>query len=154
MKEPVDHILRSRLPWRDPNEGALTECGYNAAKVNTISREAYFARLKDLGQQRTALMTCMTCADTAKRWGTWDDDPRLAMGREIEWERGGAYWTARTDRGQLLKDELLAIAALVEAHREEFDGLLAETEKRREWLEKKDAMQKKARKSKPPVRVL
>ncbi len=32
MKEPVDHILRPKLPWRT-GEGAITECGYDAAKV-------------------------------------------------------------------------------------------------------------------------
>lgn len=99
MKDPVDHILRPRLPWRG-DEGAITECGYDASKVRTLTREEYFQRLKDLGRQRCALLTCMTCADTAGRWGTWADDPRLALEREITWERGGGY-RARTDRGGL-----------------------------------------------------
>jgi hypothetical protein len=33
MKEPVDHILRPALPWRG-DEGAITECGYDANKGN------------------------------------------------------------------------------------------------------------------------
>jgi hypothetical protein len=137
MKEPVDHILRPALPWRS-TEGALTECGYDASKTKTLTRPEYFQRLKDLGQQRAAMLTCMTCANTARQWGTWDDDPRKALGREITWECG---WS-RDGRGERLKDELTAIAMLVEAHRSEFDSAIAELKGRREWREKKAAMQK------------
>lgn len=149
MKEPVDHILRPTLPWRKAHEVPVTECGFNAAKVTTLSREEYFRRVKDLGQQRAAMMTCMTCSQTAGRWGTWEDDPRLAMSREIEWERGSMYYRARTDRGQLLRDELLAVAALIEAHRDEFEASVSEIEGRREWLEKKAAMERKAKPVQP-----
>ena len=150
MKEPVDHILRPRLPWRDQDAPAITECGYNAAKVKAIAREEFFQRERDLGKQRAALFTCMTCADTARRWGAWDDDPRNAVRREIVWECGEHYWShGRNERGQRLKDELLAIAALIEAHREEFDAHIAESEQRREWLEKKAAMQTRAAANKP-----
>jgi len=140
MKEPVDHVLRPQLPWRQA--AGITECGFDASKVRTISREEYFARYKDLGQQRCALLTCMTCSTTAQRWGTWEDDPRKAMEREIQWEAG---W--RTDRGTRLRDELVAVAALVEAHREEFEAHINQTEQRREWLAKKAAV---ATKAKPP----
>lgn len=133
MKEPVDHVRRPKLPWRD--DSGMTECGFDASKVSTLTREEYFARLKDLGQQRCALLTCMTCATTAGRWGTWEDDPRRALEREIQWE---AAWR-RGDRGERLRDELLAIAALVEAHRDEFEAHVNETEQRRAWLEKKAA---------------
>jgi hypothetical protein len=107
MKEPVDHIVRPSLPWR-PAETAITECGYDASKVKALTRVEFFQRLKDMGQQRCAMLTCMTCSDTAKRWGTWEDDPRKAMDREIAWEWGGGY-RARDDRGDLLKQELVAI---------------------------------------------
>jgi len=152
MKEPVDHILRPSLPWRRLGEGSITECGYDASKVKTLTREEFFTRLKELGQQRTAMLTCMTCSDTAKRWGTWDDDPRLALQREIEWERGGAYWSrGRDDRGTRLKDELTAINSLIENHREEFSALVSEIETRRAWVEKKAAM-KAAMNAKPKQR--
>lgn len=150
MKEPVDHILRHRLPWRPDGEGAITECGYDASKVKTITRDEFFQRQKDLGQQRTAMLTCMTCSDTARRWGTWDDDPRLAVGREIEWERGGwGYYHARKGRGQRLKDELVAIAALIEAHRDEFEASITASQRRREWLEKKSAKERGPKPSRP-----
>jgi len=141
MKEPVDHILRPHLPWR--HGGNVTECGYNAAKVKTLTRDEFFQREKDLGKQRTAMLTCMTCSETARRWGTWDDDPRLAIHRELEWERGSMYGRGREDRGQRTKDELIAIAALIEAHPEEFEATIRENEQRREWLERKAAMARK-----------
>lgn len=145
MKEPVDHILRPQLPWRQ-GDGAITECGYDAAQVKTLTREEYFQRLQDMGQQRAALFTCMTCADTAKRWGTWDDDPSRALDREITWECGGPY--RRKDRGFRLQDELLAIAALIEAHPQEFDALVSAGGQKREWLQKKAEREARMRRAK------
>lgn len=143
MKEPVDHILRPQLPWR--RDGGITECGYAADKVKTLTRADYFARLKDMGQQRTAMFTCMTCAQTASRWSTWDDDPRQAMQRELEWE--GVRW--HKDRGNRLLDELLAIEAMIEAHRDEFDAHVSSTEQRRAWNERKAAKAAKPKQSSP-----
>lgn len=134
MKEPVDHIIRPQLPWRQT--GAMTECGYDAAKVKAITREEFSQRLKDLGRQRTAMLTCMTCADTSSRWQTWEQDPRLALGREITWETGGGY-RGFTERGERLKDELLAVADLIAADPDKFDALVAERQQRREWNERK-----------------
>jgi len=150
MKEPVDHILRPHLPWREAQP--ITECGYDASKVKTLTRSEYRARLKDLGQQRTAMLTCMTCASTAGRHRTWDDDPREAMAREIEWEGSGRW--AHLDRGERLKDELIAIAELVAAHREEFDAAVSLREQRREWLAKKAEMDQRSRPPHPPIRSL
>lgn len=142
MKEPVDHILRPRLPWRSESDPSLTECGYNASSVRTLTREAFFARLKEYGQQRTLLVTCMTCADTARRWPTWQDEPRLALEREIAWERpsymmyrGAAHMHDKN--GARLRDELQAIEALIAAHRDEYLSLLASIDARRQWLERK-----------------
>lgn len=150
MKEPVDHILRPTLPWRP--EGGITECGYDASKVKTLTRKEFLDRLKTMGQQRTAILTCMTCSDTARRWGTWDDDPRLALHREIEWERGGYYFRARTDRGERLRDELLAIAGLIESHPDEFEAAIKTLEDRRAWNGRKDALAAKTKTQAPPPR--
>lgn len=139
MKEPVDHILRPRLPWRG-DAPAITECGFDASKVKTLTRDEYAQRLKDLGQQRSAMLTCMTCSQTAGRWGTWEDDPRRALEREIEWEC--ARWHSDRGRGQRLKDELLAIVLLIEAHREDFIASVENIEQRRSWLEQKEARSK------------
>jgi len=146
MKEPVDHVQRPSLPWRA--QGGMTECGMNAASVKTLTREEFFARLKDYGAQRTALLTCMTCSDTARRHGTWEDDPRRALDREIQWE---SAWR-RTDRGEVLRDELLAIAALIEAHRDEFDEHLNSTMQRRAWIQQKADHARAKQSQKPDTR--
>ena len=139
MKEPVDHILRPRLPWRDPAAKALTECGLDASAVSTLTRAEYDRRLKDYGQQRTAITTCMTCSNTAHRWRAWDDDPREAVGREVSWESPGYRRSA--DRGRQLLDELIAMAELVERHRDEFDEIMAVNTRKREWAERKAALE-------------
>jgi len=141
MKEPVDHILRPRLPWRA--EQPLTECGYNAVSVKTLTRDQFEARLKEYGQQRTGLVTCMTCMTTAHRWPTWEEDPRLALQREIEWE--SVHWNAyhkqvveyAKDRERRLLDELLAVEALIAAHPEEFAKFIQDRDTKRQWLERK-----------------
>jgi hypothetical protein len=136
VKEPVDHILRPSLPWR--SDAAITECGYDATKVKTLTRDDLKQRLKDMGQQRTAMLTCMTCLNTAQRHGAWEDDPRSAVEREITWEGKGRW--AHKDRGIRLRDELLSIAALIAAHPDEFQAHIEATGQRREWLAKKAAM--------------
>ena len=130
MKEPVDHIVRPSLPWRSSNEPAVTECGYNAESVRTITRDELAARLKEYGEQRTALLTCMTCLSTARRHSDWATDPRQAIQREAEWECG---WRKRRNGRTRLRDELLAIAQLIEAHPDEFKTLL----ERQRWRSKK-----------------
>ena len=66
-----DHVLRPQLPWRS-DANAITECGYDATKVKAITREELQARLTEFGQQRTSMLTCMTCVDTATRWLAWE----------------------------------------------------------------------------------
>ena len=138
MKEPVDHILRPQLPWRE-GDAAVTECGYDATKVKAITRGEAQSRFKEFGKQRTAMMTCMTCIDTGQRYGTWDDDPRKAVQREIEWE---CRWRSNDNHGVRLRDELLAAAELIEEHRADFDAKVLAIGQRREWNEKKAALRR------------
>jgi hypothetical protein len=114
VSERVEHVARPRIPWRD--NGVRTECGLPAAAHPVISRAAFTAKLRQLGKQRTAMTTCMTCFNTALRWPTWEENPAACLGRETQ-----AY---RTDKARELNDELRAIALLVSRHREEFDGLM------------------------------
>lgn len=145
MKEPVDHILRPRLPWR-ALEDALTECGLDA-EAKTLTREEFRARLKELGKQRTAMLTCMTCMEANARWGHWADDPRQAMQREIEWEvRWGREFK---EHGQLLRDELTAIAAMIDAHRDEFESMVDTLKRRRDWIDQKKTAEAQRKRSKP-----
>ena len=124
MKEPVDHIERPRLPWRD--NASMTECGHDASKVKTLTRDEFFSRLLEYGTQRTAILTCMTCMQTAKRWSTWHEDPRQALEREIQWEGCGKY--SHNQRGTQLRSELRAMDMLIKKHRAEFEWLLLEVE--------------------------
>lgn len=156
---PVDHIARTPLPWRD--EPDLTECGKNAVDVNgrIVTRVEIERRIRDVGKQRAAFTTCMTCAETSDRYTrrtAWreEDGAIVALGREIgavqhatRPEPPRAHRTtvhtadgsfiqqqrieprkqqiALWDRRRRLTNELEAIAALVAAHREEFDAYLA-----------------------------
>jgi hypothetical protein len=108
---PRDHIRRPDLPWR---QSRITECGRPIDDVNGwVDRPAAVARIHREGVQRAALFLCMTCLNTARNHPEWDENPVKALAREFY----GA-----TDPG--LHDELLALGALVAAHREEFDGYL------------------------------
>jgi hypothetical protein len=111
--EPLSHIVRPALPWRDADR---TECGKPTNDVaSCISRDDALQQVKREGIQRAAYSLCMTCIDTMKRWPReWADDPVEALGRE--------YYGGR--RHPSLEGELRALAALVEAHRDEFDGYL------------------------------
>lgn len=142
---PLDHIARSALPWR--TEPDLTECGKSIAELGNrvVSREAVAARIKEIGQQRAAFEVCMTCASTSDRWtgqARRVDEGISTLAREaaaVEHAyppsqprvypngtiRESASDARLWERKQLLIAELKAIAALVEEHREEFDGYLA-----------------------------
>ncbi len=115
----VDHIARPSLPWRAESR---TECGREAGDVaSLISRDAAVRKVKDQGQQRAAMSTCMTCWSTADRYADWATSPGDVMAREVPL---GYRW--RRSQGEPLIDrELRAVAALVAAHRDEFDGYLA-----------------------------
>ena len=128
MKQPVDHILRACLPWR--SDASVTECGLDASSVQPIAREQFAERVKEMGQQRASLFTCMVCAQTVRNWKTWEQDPRSVVEREIIWEKQGG---SLNKHGLRFHDELIAIAALIAAHPEEFADLLSAKEKRSEW---------------------
>lgn len=124
-QEPLDHILRPRLPWREDD---LTECGRAANDVKTIiTADELKARIKRLGQQRTAFTVCMTCAGQVKYSMTWEQHPIGVLDRELK--RVGTF-TPTPGYPVALKvervtAELRAIAALIDAHRGEFDGYLS-----------------------------
>lgn len=120
MKEPVAHIARPDLPWREP-EG-LTECGRPVAEfAEVMTRDEAIAKVKDLGKTRFAMVSCITCWQTASRHPHWEKSPSSVMARSIE--RSGWRFGDSEERN-LLDRELRAIAALIEAHREEFDQLV------------------------------
>ena len=120
MKD-ITHIERSPLPWRPER---ATECGLDATRHPTWTREEAQAKAKELGRQRFSLFVCMTCMGTAERHSTWEDDPASCLVRHAE--RMTLRWPSREadpDKRRFA-DELRAIAALIDAHREEFDALV------------------------------
>lgn len=122
MRDPVDHIARSVPPWRAvPNR---TECGMdaNTVKADILSREEFMRRWRVQGQRRTAMTTCMSCIETARRWKVWDEDPVSAVGRETYGSYGGRH--ADDKYAAQFRDELIALAELVERHRDEFAAIL------------------------------
>lgn len=129
MSEQRDHVVRAQLPWRTDQ---LTECGRELNDVASfITRDQLIGRVKEHGQQRTAFTVCMTCWTTASSHRyNWNSDPIATIAREAS-RCGGSYGHASPspERSQLVA-ELRAIAALIDAHRDEFDGYitgLAET---------------------------
>jgi hypothetical protein len=119
LGDRLDHVARLRLPWRTTD---LTECGRDADKFPTITADQYEARLRKYGQRRTAFTVCQTCVSRVTfglpgtaggiRNGIID-----ALHRECE--------RVRYDPNSQLEQELQAIAALIDAHRLEFDATLA-----------------------------
>ena len=59
----------------------------------------------------------MTCMQTAERWADWAQSPSNVMHRHTE-----TYW--RSSNTERIDGDLRAIAALIEAHRAEFDNYL------------------------------
>jgi hypothetical protein len=111
---PRQHVIRPVLPWRPPD--VLTECGRKVDDLqHVITRQAYLAKVRKLGTRRAMLTTCLTCSDTAERWSDWATNPADVIRRETGYGRDDTP----------LRRELLAIAALIEEHRAEFDDYLA-----------------------------
>ena len=125
--EPLSHVLRAALPWRDGP--VLTECGKfpgDGTPVMTVPEFA--AKVKREGQQRAAYTMCMTCWSTAVRHRavSWEADPVGVIAREVSWARYGIAGAIRDEpTARLFRDELLAIEELISRHREEFTGLVA-----------------------------
>jgi hypothetical protein len=134
LKEPqpsIHHIERARLPWR--LEPDLTECGLDAGTVPTWTRDDLLAHIKKWGKQRTSLFVCMTCSQTASRHnryryqargaendpGAWESDPIEAVSRACERASFG-----HDDERKRLERDFRAIAALIEAHHDEFASVV------------------------------
>ncbi|SEU46446.1 hypothetical protein [Nonomuraea wenchangensis] len=114
---PLQHVIRPKLPWRDEQ---LTECR-KPPNEHAITRDQFIAKVRKLGKKRAAMTTCMTCFDTAERWPDWNTNPVAVLARDV---RGVTYWGG-VDHEAPLRDELRAIALLIEAHQEEFAQTLA-----------------------------
>jgi hypothetical protein len=93
--------------------------------TRVVSRETIQKRIRDIGKQRAAFTTCMTCATTSDRY---QGLPLSSLAREtsaIQYVEPYHAPDPQWDRKKRLLGELEAIKALVSAHRDEFDGYLA-----------------------------
>lgn len=145
---PVAHIPRRALPWRTAE---LTECGKPLAdfppeRITTV--EDVQKLVREIGAQRASFGVCMTCCSVrdalaVRRTASRDEDTVQALAREcaaVQHASPPVAWPGQRVEGrvadvlahsqetwarkQRLVGELEAIAALIEAHREEFDGYL------------------------------
>lgn len=130
---PIEHVQRPQPPWR-LDTAPLTECGRLSGQSTVISRDELIAKVKRLGQQRAAFTTCMTCWDKCRTNAGWDVDPVECLMREAaryQWATRYHRWhpdeeaSAKTAAGLRFRDELLAIAVLIDAHRDEFEQLVS-----------------------------
>ena len=112
----LEHVKRGHPPWRAAP--GLTECGRNAGAYPVLDRDEFLAKIAEQGVQRAAMSTCMSCWHTVKRHSTWAISPQAVLSRECN-----ELFGQRPDA--LIDCELRAIALLIEAHRGEFDELLA-----------------------------
>ena len=135
MDLKIKHIARADLPWR---KAKLTECGKPIEKHPTYTRSKFFDLIKRYGRQRTQMMSCVTCYNTANNHRRNDDNPIKVLARAIEWEVGGSYYHTRTDRGTLLQDELASIVMLIEKYSEEFQSNIDIVKAKRDWNEMKN----------------
>jgi hypothetical protein len=107
------HIERPNLPWRAER---MTECGLDADRHPTWTRDAAVAKARGMGRQRFSLFVCMTCMGTAERHATWEEDPASCLGRYTD--RYRLRWNPADDDRRRFADELRAVGLLVEARRE------------------------------------
>lgn len=148
-KLQIAHVVRPLPPWRSPTHD-LTECGLSVSDNETITRADFLERYRDLGRERTAMLTCMTCMTTFERYGglrqlpaTWEDDPVAALAREAEKAKWARRGSAKRER---LAVELHAIIQLIQEHRAEFDAIISRIEWSAQQAIERDARraQKKA----------
>lgn len=128
------HIRRVQLPWRD--DPGLTECGLDAAKFETVNYDDFADKLKEQGQARASLSTCMTCWQTMDRYrGYWSAGkrdfrtPSLIQVLDRELSRHVSHWSHREESaGRRLRHELEAMVQMVAMDRLTFEGIIAELE--------------------------
>lgn len=134
--QPLKHLTRPKPPWA---ELELTICGRPASDVAALTTpDEVRALVSKHGKQRAAFLVCMTCANRWRSSSEWRTDPaaitaywleRMTLSYVIglnhsQWDHHTPTITAEQDQ---VRRELHALANLVEAHRAEFDALVAGT---------------------------
>lgn len=120
MKD-ITHIERSTLPWRAER---ATECGLDATRHPVWTRDEALATWKEMGRQRFGMHVCMTCMSTMERHAVWEHDPASCLVRHAIPMQAHGWGRGMDEEKRRFADELRAIAALIETHREEFDAIV------------------------------
>lgn len=114
--EPVAHLPRPVPPWEEEHN---TLCGRDindVAKMGTVA--AFVATVKKYGQRRAAFDYCQSCASHSRTAVmTWEKNPIEIVS---DWVGRGIYTAAPGQ--ERITANLYALAALVEAHAEEFEA--------------------------------
>jgi hypothetical protein len=116
----LHHILRDCPPWRDPAT-RRTECGRQGPDMATVELTEAARLVQAVGKTRAKEQLCITCFETAGNWPRWQEDPAAVVARECG-AHGGRF--GFSGKAEDFSHELRAIAALIQAHREEFDELV------------------------------
>lgn len=120
-KPQVAHIVIPRIPWRTVDR---TYCGRDPQEFKKIASLADAQRRwKEVGAKRAAYEFCVTCVETANRHQPWDQNPVAAV--HYAYNKFGE-WSRESPERDVAFAELRALAALVEAHREEFEQAVAD----------------------------
>lgn len=114
--QPVAHLPRPVPPWEEVRH---THCGRPIADVVKMgTAEAYLALAKRQGKRRAAYDYCQTCTDRlAYANGSWEMNATAIM---IDW-LGRTRYSNDGTRFEVTAS-LHALAALVDAHRDEFEA--------------------------------
>ena len=118
-----DHVARPTLPWRTDRH---TQCGRTAGDGSSvISVNDLQARIQRDGHERTVETICTTCWDTSRDAARWESNPIGVVAREAVRAGIGSREPSSRPEAVRFAGVLRAIAALIEAHRGDFDGYLA-----------------------------
>ena len=111
--QPGFHVVRESVPWR---AGKITECGQPVTEdCAVITAEDLAGRVAAFGAARTGYIVCPDCWATADGAPRWHADPVGVLAREVHSAQ------ARDESGaDQLRTELLAIAAVIDAHPVEY----------------------------------
>lgn len=120
-KTRLFHIARATVPWRDDE---LTECGRPLAGLPVVITRADYLERNPANPGRYQLLAdgCRVCQETAIKYRSWSAKPTDVLARACETEL--FVRTARVGSFGRLDQELLALAALVDRHRDEYRLLL------------------------------
>ena len=112
--DPLEHVARPVVPWS--TRTGLTECGRKISDVAAvIDLPTFVVKFNKLGKTRMAMTTCMTCWNRLQYGAhVWEKNPVGVLIRDLE----------RHDEKAVIAVEVRALAALVDAHRQEYDDLI------------------------------